>query len=331
MFTEKSLRQHCELVKAFMGIPSEVFFEMVKQIELRLPEYEATRLQKEGRKREIGAGREFEHSLVIRVALVLTYLRLHIPQETVAVLYGCQQWDVSRELRRLLPLIQEVLPCPEVWKRVKEEDLDKQMIQLELEQMISKQVLVDATEQRVSRPSDSEKQRDYYSGKKKQHTLKTELVSDTEHRILAISEAVSGKMHDKRLSDEVKTLERLPDGCEVKADSGYQGLDKQVKNETTSDVTEQKEAESKKRLSVSTSIKKPKGGQLTDEQKEFNRELSKVRVRIEHCIGWVKNWAIIATRFRCDHAIYTPILKTVCGLVNAQTFRWQAAKNAYCA
>ncbi len=65
---------------------------------------------------------------MIRVALVLTYLRLHVPQATdimcrdahtaVAALYGCAQWDVSRELRRLLPLIQQVVPCPTVWQRV---------------------------------------------------------------------------------------------------------------------------------------------------------------------------------------------------------------------
>jgi hypothetical protein len=36
----------------------------------------------------------------------------------VAALYGCAQWDVSRELRRLLPLIQQVLSCPTVWQRV---------------------------------------------------------------------------------------------------------------------------------------------------------------------------------------------------------------------
>jgi hypothetical protein len=28
------------------------------------------------------------------------------------------------------------------------------------------------------------------------------------------------------------------------------------------------------------------------EQKAYNRALSQVRVHIEHCIGWIKNWAI---------------------------------------
>jgi len=50
--------------------------------------------------------------------------------------------------------------------------------------------------------------------------------------------------------------------------------------------------------------------------------------RIEYCIGWIKNWAIIAMRFRCTRTIYTAISHTVCGLVNAQTQLWQAAKAA---
>jgi hypothetical protein len=84
------------------------------------------------------------------------------------------------------------------------------------------------------------------------------------------------------------------------------------------------------RLSVQTPFKKPKNQELTAEQKAFNRALGAIRVRVEHCIGWAKNWAILATRFRCDHTIYTSIFRTICGFVNVQTQRWQTAK-ANCA
>ncbi len=53
-------------------------------------------------------------------------------------------------------------------------------------------------------------------------------------------------------------------------------------------------------------------------------------MRVEHCVGWAKNWAILATRFRCAHTIYTPIMRTICGFVNVQTQRWQTTK-ANCA
>jgi len=107
---------------------------MLAQIEQRLPLYEQHRVQRETRQRALGGGRNFGLSLTIHVALVLSYLRLHVPQTVVAVLYGCKQWDVSRELRRLLPLVEQVLPCPEVWQSVTNEEGVPAELCLELEQ-----------------------------------------------------------------------------------------------------------------------------------------------------------------------------------------------------
>ena len=78
------------------------------------------------------------------------------------------------------------------------------------------------------------------------------------------------------------------------------------------------------RLTVRTPFKKPRGGELIVEQKAFNHQLSAIRVRVEHCIGW----AILATHFRCAHSIYTSVMQTICRIVNAQTQRWQSAQAA---
>lgn len=326
MITEKHLRDNRPLVKALTGLPADVFWQLVSDLEARMPEYERQRRERPNRQRAVGAGRLYDQPLVIRVMLVLTYMRLHIPQETVALLFGATQPDVSRELRRLLPLIGQILPVPEVWRVVDEEASPLMEAEvLALAQLVDGRALVDATEQAVYRSQDNETRKKHYSGKKKAFTLKTEFVTDGEHHIVAISEAVPGAKHDKKLSDEVKTLDRLPDGCEVDADKGYQGLDKQVTLVTVRNP-ETGEAHQVPRLQVYTPFKKPKGGELTEEQKAFNRLLGAVRVRVEHCIGWVKNWAIIATRFRCAHSIYTLVMRVVCGLVNWQTERWQTAK-----
>src|SRR6266496_2199534 len=102
MFTEQSLRQYPEVVKAFTGIPAETFWEMMSAIDGQVESDERERQQ--------------EQSLVVRVALVLTYLRLHVPPAEVGLLYGCHQSDVSRELGRILPLISRVWPGPEIWQ-----------------------------------------------------------------------------------------------------------------------------------------------------------------------------------------------------------------------
>lgn len=326
MFTEKDLKKHPVLIKAFMGLPAEVFWALIAAIEDRLPEYERERLDRPDRQRAIGGGRTYDLSLVIRVALVLTYLRLHIPQLAVACMYGATQSDVSRELRRLLPVMKEVLPCPDVWEQIAEGQALSEAELLELEQLADGRVLIDATEQQVYRPhKDNAERKQYYSGKKKQFTLKTQVVTDGEHHIEAISISVPGATHDKKLSDELKTIDRLPDGVEASADKGYQGLDKQVSLVIVQNP-ETGEEEQVPRLVVITPFKKPKGGELTEEQNAFNKALGSIRVRAEHCIGWVKNWAIIATRFRCAHSIYTLVMQVVCGLVNQQTEHWQAQK-----
>jgi hypothetical protein len=169
MFTESSLHQHPAVSKAFTGLPAEAFWELIEKITEHLPAYEAQRLGRADRQRALGGGRDFDQPLVIRVAMVLTYLRLHIPQEAVAQLYGATQAEVSRELRRLLPLIQQTLPCPAVWEQITEGAEVHPEQCLELEQLSDRRALIDATEQRVARPTDSAQRQAPYSGKKKLH------------------------------------------------------------------------------------------------------------------------------------------------------------------
>lgn len=322
MFTEPILRKNPALLPAFTGIPADEFWSMLEQVEIKFPDYETKRHSRRGRKRAVGAGRKFEQSLVQRVVAVLAYLRLHVPQIVIALMFGVTQYGISRDLRRLLPLVRNVLPCPEVWNVIEEEQAAEALEPLASDQLRDGRALVDATEQRVSRSRNSETRKLYYSGKKKAFTLKTQIVTDGRHHIVAISTPVPGAMHDKKLSDEVQTLERLPEGCEVNADKGYQGLADQVSWSTVRNLETGVEQQVP-RITVHTPFKKPKGKELTEAQQAFNRQLAAIRVRVEHCIGWAKNWAILATRFRCSHSIYISIMQTVCGLVNEQTQRWQ--------
>jgi hypothetical protein len=323
MFTAESLRQYPEVVKAFTGMPSARFWEMMDAMTEQGEGYERERHQRSERQRAVGGGRHYTHPLVVRVAMVLTYLRLHVPQVVVAVLYGCHQSDVSRELRRTLPLISRVLPIPELWQlsETAEEDV---VDGLPLDVLSDGRVLVDATEQRISRASDPARRDAHYSGKRKTFTLKTQLVTDGQHPIRAISVAVPGRVHDKTVADDVDTVQRLPEGCEAFLDKAYQGLAEQV------DHTIDNEGTARPCFTLKIPFKKPKGQDLSAEQKAFNQALSTIRVRIEHCIGWLKNWAVLANRFRCAHAVYTPVFRLVCGLVNAQTQRWQS-RSSYCA
>jgi len=246
-------------------------------------------------------------------------------------MFGLAQCDISLDLRRLLPLITSILPCPVVWEMAAGSDAPEELAMPVSEELPGGRVLVDATEQRVSRPGkDNATRKRYFSGKKKAFTLKTQIVADDGIDILAISICVPGAVHDKKLSDGLQTVGRLPDGCEALADKGYQGMADQV-GLVTVRHPETGITQRVPRLTVRTPFKKVAGHELTEQQQDFNSRLGAVRVRVEHGIGRIKNWAIMANRFRCSHLIYTAIMQTVCSLVNAQTQRWQMAQVANCA
>jgi len=327
MYTEEILHQKPAVIKIFTGLPAAVFWQLVAQVEAKIAAYNRHRHQRPGRQRAVGGGRHFDLPLAIRVALVLTYLRHHMPQQVVAAMYHeATQSDVSRQLRLMLPLLAEVLPCPEVWDKL---DADHPLSEddlLELVQLSDGQVIIDATEQQIYRPEGhNDLRKPFYSGKKKQFTLKTQVVIDGQHHIVAITITLPGATSDKKLADQTRTVERLPDDCHAQADKGYQGLTKQVAV-TPVENQEAGQTDQLPRLTLQTPFKKPPKGELTPEQKAFNQVLGAIRVRVEHCIGWVKNWDILSSRFRCDHAIYTLVMQVVCGLVNLQTERWQTAK-----
>jgi hypothetical protein len=195
------------------------------------------------------------------------------------------------------------------------------------EQLEDGLALIDATEQRVSRPGkNNEIRKLYFSGKQHEFTLKTQLATDGNWHIAAVSVPVPDAIHDKKLCDQLRTLGRLPTGCEAAADKGYQGLTTDtVSTISTLDVQTGVEKQVP-RVKAYTPFKKPKRQELTEEQKALNRALASIWIRVRHCIGWIKNWTILATRFRCSHSIYGLVMQTICGLVNQQTLRWQRVK-----
>src|SRR5215213_4690918 len=116
MFTVESLRQYPALVKALTGVPAEEFWAVVADLTERWSAYQRQRQARPDRQRAVGGGRRCERTLALRVAVVLTYLRLHVPQAVVGLLFGTSQAEVSRELREVLPALRGCLPCPAVWE-----------------------------------------------------------------------------------------------------------------------------------------------------------------------------------------------------------------------
>lgn len=78
----------------------------------------------------------------------------------------------------------------------------------------------DGTEKAIPRSTDHETQKEYYSGKKKRHSVKNNIFSDDQARVLFVSDTYEGCVHDKKISQELELT--LPKGTQLFQDTCFQ-------------------------------------------------------------------------------------------------------------
>ena len=61
-----------------------------------------------------------------------------------------------------------------------------------------------------------------YSGKKKRHTVKNNVIGDSKQKVVLLTETCEGKRHDKRVADEAAYT--VPKESTLYQDTGFQGL-----------------------------------------------------------------------------------------------------------
>ncbi len=144
--------------------------------------------------------------------------------------------------------------------------------------------IVDASEREIQRPKDGKKQEFFYSGKKKRHTVKTQIrVNPETGKILSVSKTVEGKRHDKKLLEDDPLVMKIPPDSTVMGDSGYQGAN---------------EIHPASWVKFVIPKKRPKGEDLSLPDKETNRFISSIRVKVEHPFAYLKHFNILRHAFR---------------------------------
>lgn len=130
-------------------------------------------------------------------------------------------------------------------------------------------------------------------------------------QILFLSESCGGSRHDKRVVDE--TPYPLPKGSELLQDLGFLGFTLEGVN-------------------VQTPARKPRGGELTAEQKAANQALASRRVPIEHVNSSVKRLRILKEPCRLfKKGVRDMVMEIGCALHNFRariTPTWQPLKSA---
>ena len=239
--------------KRTLGIPRELFEVLAEILTMALKE----KHKKGGRKPKLSA----EDILI----LTLLYYRDYNTFFSLGNYFGIDESNAFRWIKW----------CEEIIKSV---FLNMINDMSNLKNINSKhEHLVDVTECTIQRSKNYDIQREYYSGKKKKHTIKIQIIIDEITKKIVGVSFEKGSVHDFKLFKN--TTENLDKSIPFLADNGYLGIQNIFKNSMTPK-------------------KKSKYNPLSDKDKELNKLISNIRISVEHINCQVKIFRILAERYR---------------------------------
>jgi len=282
------------------GLRVAEFDALVNDIAQMYGEAEIKRLDRSVRQRAIGGGHPYELSYRDRVLLVVIWLRMYPIHEVLGFLFGVSDSTVSRIINRVLPILEQAgkdgmrMPDPGKKRHRQLADVLKDTPELA--------VIIDTFEQRVQRPPKRTEANTYYSGKKKQHTLKSQVtVEEDSGEIVDVAESVRGPTADLKALKDSKLLERLPEGMGAIGDLAYMGIQ-----------------DSHPQGLGATPRRKPRGKERPTEDIVYNQAFAKRRIKVENSIGRMRRYQCLSQTDRNHRQLHTERTRAVAGLVNRQ-------------
>ena len=274
------LLKHPELFQYVIGITFNQFSELLPKFSNCLRKAEIKKAYSKKRLRELGGGRKAKLSDdYSKLFFILFYYKTYPTFRFAQSVYQLDKRNIQLWVKFLAPVLFPTLGHELSLKQRRK--ISSYHLWLEEYPQLS-EFIVDCTERAVQRPKDSQTQVEYYSGKKKHHTVKNQVfVSPKTNRILAVSDTVPGTIHDKKLFENDPHLLYLPEQTMGMGDLGYLGTDNLSP-----------------RLKMILPQKKPPNKELTDGQKVNNKAISSIRVRVEHPFSYLKHFNILRDRFR---------------------------------
>jgi DDE superfamily endonuclease/Helix-turn-helix of DDE superfamily endonuclease len=281
------IRKYPTRIKQILGIDKEQYQSLVV---CAIAHDEERKKIKESQKRRVnapGGGRTEILEKEEQILLCLFYLR-HMPNfEVLGMMFGVSKTEANVTFHYWRTIIREILPAS-LLEEVSERESDLEIVK---EILTDFQLLVDSAEQAINRPSQPEKQKECYSGKKRQHTIKIQFVGMPNVKdIVDVEVSYPGLTADINIFR--KQQEKFNSQQGFGGDKAYQG----GKN-------------------IKTPHKKKRNQELTETQKEENQVFSSKRIYIEHLIRIVRIFKIASQKFKLRMNVYDDIILTVSGLV----------------
>ena len=258
------------------------------------------------RQRAVGAGRKHKYDLRDRLLMTMFWLKAYTTYELLGFFYELNKTNIEDNLNLILKTLVSMTRFN--FERPKAERQKLHSVAEVMDAFPDVRLIIDAKEQRIERPQNKkdkdgnvqDRQKPYYSGKKKVHTIKNQAAISPTGRVEHASESVpGGSTHDVTLLRQTNLLSELADDEAAMMDKGYDGI--------AADYPDK---------NLYLPFKARRNHPLTEEQKAYNRFLAKYRIVVEHTMAQLNKFQILAQRFRHQLTKHSAIFRIVCALVN---------------
>jgi hypothetical protein len=339
MLTFERLSRKPGAFKSMTGLSVEEFQSLLGRVRPRYEALVKGQTDRAPRQRAPGGGLKSRHDLTERLLMTMVWLRLYVTCEAIGVMFELDKGTVSRFSRPMLSILRELgedtLGWPEEARELSqsenaasdpptpattgtggtqdsseapwEDDPDvdptdtQRVVTPDQSNCPDHLAIVDATEQRVERSGDYETQKRYYSGKRKSHTIKTQVIVNEQGRVRHIADSVPGSTHDLTLLRQSGVKDELPEGLTVTGDTGYRGMQQDFPDR-----------------SVALPYRPKDKQQLTPEEKFHNHLVSRIRVVVESTLCEFKHFRVLASVFRHSLQRYNEITRAIAGIINSR-------------
>ena len=290
------LRQHPSVFRSLTGLSVGVFDDLAADVLPAADEAEFARQSRPDRDRAVGAGHPSGLGPADQVLLAVVWLRIYPTHAVLGYLFGVSETAARRTLGRVLPVLakagKDTMRMPDPGKHA------RRNLPALLKDTPGLAVLVDTFEQPTHRPK--RRQRAYYSGKKRRHTVKSQLGVDEESgRVVHVPPSAPGPTADLKLLAKSRLLGCLPKGVGLVGDTAYLGA-----------------AKVRPGVACATPRRKPRGKPRPPADRRYNRAVSRRRVVVEHTIRRVRVFQALTQVNRHGRKKHEQRVRAVAGLVN---------------
>jgi DDE superfamily endonuclease/Helix-turn-helix of DDE superfamily endonuclease len=229
ILSEWRLREKPGVFLAMTGLRLEEFDALARDVVPAVAaSASAAQDQRRGRRRQRAAGGGHPFALTFRAQLLLVviWLRVYPTSPVLGFLFGISHPTVLRTIARVLPILEQAgrdtMRLPGHGERGRRSRRSLPELLAAIPELT---VIIDTFEQRVQRPRDQEEADRHYSGKKKQHTLKSQVAIDGQTgKIVDIPASVCGPTSDLTVLRASGLLDRLDPDVGALGDLAYVGM-----------------------------------------------------------------------------------------------------------